>query len=193
MARGLRSAPSQKELHMKPRSFADLLLGAVVLMQAPLSAYALPNHPEQTSSQKAGQSAQASAKDTQPFPQVPRITAEEVERLAKDKGNVVLVDTDDPVAYESEHIKGAVNIAFDPTVDAREQDQLLSALPGDKLIVFYCNCSHEEDSAPMVLEMWELGYDHDKVKALKGGLTRWEQLNYPLAGTDVDAAHGKGN
>jgi 3-mercaptopyruvate sulfurtransferase SseA len=39
----------------------------------------------------------------------------------------------------------------------------------------------------MVLEMWQLGYDHDNVKTLKGGLTRWEQLGYPLAGTDVDA------
>ena len=86
-----------------------------------------------------------------------------------------------------------MNIAFDPTADAREQDPSLSALPGDKLIVFYCNCAHEEDSAPLVLEMWELGYDHDKVKALRGGLTRWEQLGYPLAGTDVDATREKGN
>ncbi len=177
---------------MKPRFFAFFLLGALLLMLATLSSHALPNHPQQATS-KAGQNAPPPAKDTEPFPQVPRITAEEVERLAKDKGNVVLVDTDDSVTYEAEHIKGAVNIAYDPTVEAREQDQLLSALPGDKLIVFYCNCSHEEDSAPMVLEMWELGYDHDKVKALKGGLTRWEQLNYPLAGTDIDAAHGKGN
>jgi 3-mercaptopyruvate sulfurtransferase SseA len=45
----------------------------------------------------------------------------------------------------------------------------------------------------MVLEMWELGYDRDKVKALKGGLTRWEQLGYPLARTDVGAAQEKGN
>jgi len=178
---------------MKPRFFAVFFLGSLVLVQAALSSYARANQPPQGTSPKAGQNTPASAKDAQPFPQVPRITAEEVERLAKDKGNVVLVDTDDSVAYEAEHIKGAVNIAYDPTVDAREQDQLLSALPGDKLIVFYCNCSHEEDSAPMVLEMWELGYDHDKVKALKGGLTRWEQLNYPLAGTDIDTAHGKGN
>jgi rhodanese-related sulfurtransferase len=175
---------------MKSELFAGLL-GTLLVMPVALSSPVSPKDPQQAASRKAGQG--ASAKDAQPFPQVPRITAEEVERLAKEKGNVVLVDTDDPVSYEAEHIKGAVNIAYDPTVDAREQDQLLSALPGDKLIVFYCNCSHEEDSAPMVLEMWELGYDHDKVKALKGGLTRWEQLNYPLVGTDVNAAHEKGN
>ena len=173
---------------MKPQFFSGCLLGLLMLVPAGLFSRALPSAPQQGASRKAGpSSASADAKDPQPFPQVPRVTAEEVERQAKEKGNVVLVDTDDPEAYKAEHIKGAVNIAYDPTVDAREQDQLLSALPGDKLIVFYCNCSHEEDSAPMVLERWELGYDRDKVKALKGGLTRWEQLSYPLAGTDVDA------
>jgi rhodanese-related sulfurtransferase len=103
----------------------------------------------------------------------------------------VLVDTDDSISYGAEHIKGAVHVAYDPTADARAQDDMLSALPADKLIVFYCNCPHEEDSAPLVLEMWQLGYDHDKVKALKGGLTRWEQLGYPLAGSDVNASKEK--
>lgn len=147
---------------------------------------------QQGASAKAGQQASSSDKDPVPFPEVPRITAEEVQQLLKDR-KVVIVDTDDPEAYAAEHIKGSVNIAYDPTVDAREQDQTLSALPGDRMVVFYCNCSHEEDSAPFVKEMWELGYDHDKVKALKGGLTRWEQLKYPLAGTDVAKTEEKGN
>jgi len=177
---------------MTPRLTSAVLLGAFILVPA-LSSHALPKYAQKAPSVKPGQDPSASAKDEIPFPQVPRITGEEVERIAKEKGNVVLVDTDDPEAYAAEHIKGAVNIAFDPTVEAKEQDQLLSALPGDRLIVFYCNCSHEEDSAPMVLEMWELGYDHEKVKALKGGLTRWEQLGYPLAGTDVDKNQEKGN
>lgn len=179
---------------MKPRFLAILLLGALVLMPAALSSRALPGSSQQAASAaKASQSTSASAKETLPFPQVPRITGEEVERQIKDKGNVVLVDTDDSESYAAEHIKGAVNVAYDPTADARAQDDMLSALPGDKLIVFYCNCPHEEDSAPLVLEMWQLGYDHDKVKALRGGLTRWEQLRYPLAGTDVSATQEKGN
>jgi 3-mercaptopyruvate sulfurtransferase SseA len=45
----------------------------------------------------------------------------------------------------------------------------------------------------MVMEMWELGYDHDKVKALKGGLIRWEQLKYPLAGTDINSSKPTSN
>jgi rhodanese-related sulfurtransferase len=164
-----------------------------MLMPAGLFSRALPKNSHQASAAQTSPNASASAKEAEPFPQVPRITAEQVERLVKDKENVVLVDTDDSVSYGVEHIKGAVNITYDPTVDSRDQDETLSALPGNKLIVFYCNCPHEEDSAPMVLEMWQLGYDHDKVKVLKGGLTRWEQLGYPLAGTDVSAAQEKGN
>ena len=128
----------------------------------------------------------SSSKDALPFPKAPRITAEEVQKMVKDGTSVVIVDTDDSESYAAEHIKGAVNITYDPTTDASAEDQSLSALPGDKLVVFYCNCPHEEDSAPMVLEMQQLGYDAAKVKALQGGLVRWEQLHYPLVGTDVD-------
>ncbi|HXJ17884.1 MAG TPA: rhodanese-like domain-containing protein [Candidatus Polarisedimenticolia bacterium] len=181
---------------MKSQILAGFLLGSLVLMPSGLSARtSRTNSQQKSSTAKSNNGASASAKDAKeklPFPQVPRITAEEVQRLMKDKGNVVLVDTDDSMTYGSEHIKGAVNIAFDPTVDTRNSDQMLSVLPGDKLIVFYCNCAHEEDSAPMVMEMWELGYDRDKVKALEGGLSRWEQLGYPLEGTDVDKQLEKG-
>jgi rhodanese-related sulfurtransferase len=177
---------------MRVQFLAGPLLGLLCLMPLPAA-----SQQQSSAQQKNGQSrssdAKADAKDAEPLPQVPRITAEEVERMIKSKANVVMVDTDDSIAYEDEHIKGAVNIAYDPTLDAREQDQSLSALPGDRLIVFYCNCAHEEDSAPFVLELWQLGYDHDRVKALKGGLTRWEQLGYPLAGSSVDASKSKGN
>lgn len=178
---------------MRPRSLAILLLAALAILFAALSPPTRASDSQQAASAgKSGHDSAAAAKDAEPFPQAPRVTAEEVERLLKD-GKVVVVDTDDPEAYAAEHIKGAVNITYDPTVDTREADQTLSALPGDRLIVFYCNCPHEEDSAPFVLEMQQLGYDRDKVKALKGGLTRWEQLKYPLAGRDVTSTDQKGN
>ncbi len=178
---------------MKPQLWAGFFLGSLMLAAA-VSSPALPNQSAQTSSAaKTDQQASASSKDKVPLPQVPRITAEEVQRLMKDK-NVVLVDTDDSESYGDEHIKGAVNIVYDPTADPRAQDETLSALPGNKLIVFYCNCPHEEDSAPLVMEMWQLNYDHDKVKALQGGLVRWEQLKYPLAGSSISTASTeKGN
>ena len=168
-----------------------LILGSLLI--AFLSVLSFSSRAISRAAQQAGKpGSSASPREAVPFPQVPRIRAEEVQRRIKEKGDVIVVDTDDSEVYESEHIKGAVNIVYDPTTDARAEDQSLSALPGNKLIVFYCNCPHEEDSAPMVMEMWELGYDRDLVKALEGGLSRWEHLRFPLVGTDVEKETQKG-
>ncbi len=167
---------------MKVQILAGIALGALALVPA-ISARPVAKNSQDSSASKSGNT--ASAKETLPFPEVPRITAQDVEQRIKDKQDVVIVDTDDSMTYGAEHIKGAVNIYYDPTQDVTNEDQTLQALPGNKLIVFYCNCPHEEDSAPMVKEMWQLGYAHDKVKALQGGLTSWEQHGYPLAGTDL--------
>jgi rhodanese-related sulfurtransferase len=186
--------PQQKGMNMKPLFAAGFLAGLLLLLPVALSSRSMAEESKQASSSaKTSQGGAASAKEALPFPDVPRITAEEVARLMKDKGSIVLVDTDDPEVYEAEHIQGAINIPFDPTGDIRDKDQTLSVLPGDRLIVFYCNCPHEEDSAPMVQEMWQLGYDRDKVKTLEGGLNRWEKLGYPLVGTDVKEPAAKGD
>ena len=162
---------------MKVQILAGIALGTLALIPV-ISARPMPKDSQNSS-------ASGAAKDKLPFPDVPRITAQDVEQRIKDKQDVIVVDTDDSMTYGAEHIKGAVNIYYDPTQDVTNVDQTLQALPGDKLVVFYCNCPHEEDSAPLVKEMWQLGYARDKVKALEGGLTRWEQLGYPLAGTDL--------
>jgi rhodanese-related sulfurtransferase len=169
---------------MKVQVLAGILLGSLAaMMPGAISARPAPRNSQPSGAAKSSNA--ATAKEKLPDPDVPRITAQEVEQRIKTQGDVVIVDTDDSVTYGAEHIKGAVNIYYDPTQDVTNADQTLQALPGNKLIVFYCNCPHEEDSAPMVKEMWELGYAKDKVKALEGGLTRWEQLGYPLAGTDL--------
>lgn len=170
---------------MRVQILAGLLFGSLALMPTTVSSHPLSKKTQQAPNSTKSGSGENSAKEKLPYPNVPRITAEEVDRLVKTKGNVVIVDTDDSMTYGAEHIKGAVNITYDPAADITSEDQMLGVLPGDKLIVFYCNCPHEEDSAPMVQEMWQLGYARDKVKALQGGLTRWEQLGYPLAGTDL--------
>jgi len=36
----------------------------------------------------------------------------------------------------------------------------------------------------MALELWQLGYDKDNLKALRGGSLRWEELDYPLASSE---------
>ena len=170
---------------MRYTILAGLLFSSLMLVQAAVSAGPASQNVQQNTS---------AAEEKIPYPDVPRISAEEVYHQMQTKGNVVIIDTDNSLTYGAEHIKGAVNVAYDPTVDISNFDQRLQVLPGNKLLVFYCNCAHEEDSAPMAKEMWQLSYSPDMVKALEGGLNRWEELHYPLAGTDLpDSYQAKGN
>ncbi len=54
------------------------------------------------------------------------------------------------------------------------------ALPMDKLLVTYCDCTDDANSAKMADELYKLGYDRDKVKALAGGSLKWVELKYPM-------------
>jgi rhodanese-related sulfurtransferase len=118
---------------------------------------------------------------------VPRMTVEELKQLLDKRSDVVIVDTRDSSSYELGHIKGAVNIYYSPTADPSDREMTLVALPMDKPIVIYCACQNEEESAPMVLELWHLGYDHDKITALKGGSIRWEEIGYPFVPSSAAA------
>ena len=111
--------------------------------------------------------------------EVPRITCEELKRLIETKEKIVVIDTRKNSGYDAGHIEGAVNIYYNPAGDPMERQLILSALPADKLTVFYCDCIDDTESAFMALEVLNLGYDADKVKALSGGLIRWQELDYP--------------
>jgi len=177
---------------MKCEFLAALLLA--VLMLAPLPAAS--RTPQPASQQKAAppakdtggpsSAAKSAAKEEQPYPDVLRIPAEEVKRMIEQKADIVLVDTRDSLSYDDGHLQGAINIYYDPTVDPSEREMTLVALPMNKLVVLYCECNNEEDSAPMILELWKLGYDHDKVKALRGGSIRWRELGYPFISTPTN-------
>jgi len=92
----------------------------------------------------------------------------------------VAVDTRDGGSYSAGHIKGAVNIYYDPTSDPMARQMMLIALPMDRLIVTYCDCTDDASSANMAEELYQLGYDRDKIKVLSGGSLRWVELKYPL-------------
>lgn len=111
--------------------------------------------------------------------EVPRITCEALKQLIDKGEKVVIIDTRKNSAYNAEHIEGAVNIYYNPAGDPVEREMILSALPGDKLLVFYCDCIDDSESALMALEMMNLGYDVNKVRALGGGFLRWKELGYP--------------
>ena len=170
------------------------LLVAFVVSPALASARAPHSSPQQKQGQQQSQKtdgAAAAAKSEIPLPEVPRISAEELKRMMDQKSKVIIVDTRDSLTYDDGHLAGAVNIYYDPTVDPSTREASLSALPADTLVVLYCECNNEEDSAPMVEEMWKLGYDHDKVKALKGGSIRWRLLKYGFVSTPTDASAEK--
>jgi len=98
-----------------------------------------------------------------------------------DKGaDLVVIDTRDSASYEAGHIKSAINIYYDPTADPTERQMMLMALPMDKLLVTYCDCTDDANSAKMADELYKLGYDRDKVKALAGGSLKWVELKYPM-------------
>jgi len=113
-------------------------------------------------------------------PNLPRITAEELRQLIDKGSGLVTVDVRDSASYEAGHIKGAVNIYYDATGDPTDRQMMLMALPMDKLIVTYCDCTDDASSASVAEELYKLGYDRDKVKILSGGSLRWVELKYPL-------------
>ena len=114
------------------------------------------------------------------LPDLPRISVEELKRMIDENAEVVIVDTRDSGSYSAGHIKGAINIHYDATSDPMQRQMMLIALPMDKLIVTYCDCTDDANSANVVQELYDLGYDLDKLKVLSGGSLRWVELKYPL-------------
>jgi rhodanese-related sulfurtransferase len=117
------------------------------------------------------------------LPDLPRISVEELKRIIDNGEDVVSLDVRDSYSYRVGHIKGAINIYYDSTADPMERQMMMLALPMDRLIVIYCDCTDDASSAYMAQELFRLGYDRDKVKILSGGSLRWVELDYPLMGT----------
>lgn len=124
----------------------------------------------------------ALAKEEVVLPHILRITVEELRQMIDKGSELVIVDTRDSGSYDAGHIKGAINIYFDPTADPTERQMMLMALPMEKLIVTYCDCTDDANSAKMSDELYKLGYDRDKLKVLEGGSLKWVELKYPMVG-----------
>lgn len=76
---------------MKPQFTKGIAFGLALLTPGLIFSMGISAQSQASAVPKAGQEQSAPAKDSEPFPQVPRITAEEVQRLAKDEGKVVRV------------------------------------------------------------------------------------------------------
>jgi rhodanese-related sulfurtransferase len=122
----------------------------------------------------------AAAEDKVVLPNIPRIKAEDLKQMIDQGGSFVVLDVRDSGSYDAGHIKGAVNIYYDANADPTDRQMMLIALPMDKLIITYCDCTDDASSANMAQELYKLGYDRDKVKVLSGGSLRWVELKYPM-------------
>ena len=114
------------------------------------------------------------------LPDLPRISVEELKQMIEKNADIVIVDTRDGGSYAAGHIKGAINIHYDVTSDPMQRQMMLIALPMDKLIVTYCDCTDDANSANVVQELYDLGYDLKYLRVLSGGSLRWVELKYPL-------------
>ena len=68
-----------------------------------------------------------------------RISCEGLKRLMDTGEKVVIIDTRKGNQYQSGHIQGAVNIYYNALGDPQERELMLSTLPGDILLVPYCD------------------------------------------------------
>jgi len=146
-------------MKIKALKFAILLLPIILL----ISAFAAPP-----------------AEEKVVLPGIPRIKAEELKPMIDSGGSFVVLDVRGSGSYEAGHIKGAVNVYYDATADPTDRQMMLIALPMDKLIITYCDCTDDASSANMAQELYKLGFDKDKVKVLSGGSLRWVELKYPM-------------
>ncbi|MEJ2108935.1 MAG: rhodanese-like domain-containing protein [Acidobacteriota bacterium] len=117
------------------------------------------------------------------LPNLPRIEAEDLIKMIDENADIVIVDTRDGGSYAAGHIKGAINIHYDVTSDPMQRQMMLIALPMDKTIVTYCDCTDDANSANVVQELYDLGYELEYLRVLSGGSLRWVDLKYPLVKT----------
>jgi rhodanese-related sulfurtransferase len=114
--------------------------------------------------------------DTQSLEDFSYILPKELMKLLRKTRDIVLIDTRSPAEFKSEHIRGAINVPWTmELIDTKN-------VPKNKTIVIYCDCTSEETSKEMALQLIDLfGYDKSKTLILLGGFAGWKELGYPLS------------
>jgi rhodanese-related sulfurtransferase len=83
---------------------------------------------------------------------------------AEDWKNIYVVDTRDAEQFQKAHIPGAVNIDWRKVLGQR------STLPGNKMVLLYCNAGTLSSQAAMALRVAGM----ENVRILQGGFTEWK-------------------
>ncbi len=105
--------------------------------------------------------------------EIQRITVEELKKMIDSKADIVVVDNQPSAEYNKAHIPGAINFPWAIEIEGT------GGLPRDKLLILYCGCAHEEDSASVGDQLIE-NFGYEEIKLLKGGLSQWQKLGYPI-------------
>ena len=83
---------------------------------------------------------------------------------AEDWKNIYVIDTRDAGQFQKAHIPGAVNIDWRKVLGQR------SKLPGNKMVLLYCNAGTLSSQAAMALRVAGM----ENVRILQGGFTEWK-------------------
>jgi rhodanese-related sulfurtransferase len=105
---------------------------------------------------------------------VAQISPDELKNMIESKKNdFLVVDVQPKVVYDTGHIKGAVSFPWAANI------RRAASLPKDKMLVLYCDCTHEEDSTSTATQLKEK-FGYTNVRVLKGGWSGWLKLGYPI-------------
>ena len=105
--------------------------------------------------------------------EIARIKPEELKKSIESKADIVIVDNQPQVAYDMGHIPGAVNFPW--AMEIKRPGNLSR----DKLLILYCACAHEEDSADVANQLIKK-FGYKNIKLLEGGWVQWVKLGYPI-------------
>jgi len=107
---------------------------------------------------------------------VPRISIQELKKMMDNGEKVTILDTQPKAIYKEGHIKGAISLPWKSQIALED----VFSLPGDVLIVTYCDCGPgEADSSSVASQLMQMGYDD--VRVLKDPSIRgWKEAGYPM-------------
>lgn len=83
---------------------------------------------------------------------------------AEDWKNIFVIDTRDAEQFKKAHIPGAVNIDWRKVLARR------SELPGNRMVLLYCNAGTLSSQAALALRVAGM----ENVRILQGGFTEWK-------------------
>jgi len=105
---------------------------------------------------------------------IPQISADDLKQMIESKKtDFLVIDVQPKGVYDISHVKGAINLPW--AADLKSPGRL----PRDKMLIFYCDCTHEEDSTSTATQVKQK-FGYANVRTLKGGWSGWLKLGYPV-------------